>query len=110
MPPVPVGETPRMDPVPADAPVEIRFLEPREASRLTEAIQRSYGDSYDAAWVYDPEEIRRRLESGTMRSIVGVDPDGDVVGHLALDRVYPGAPAGHAGQAVVDPRYRGHHL
>jgi hypothetical protein len=43
-----------------------------------------------------------------MRSIVGVDPAGEVVGHLALDR--PAASAGHAGQAVVDPRYRGHHL
>ena len=95
---------------PGDAPIEIRFLEPDEAARLTEAIERSYGESYDAAWAYDPWEIRRRLESGSMRSIVGVDPAGDIVGHLALDRAVPDAPAGHAGQAVVDPRYRGHHL
>lgn len=99
-----------MEPAPADAPVEIRFLEPGEARLLTAAIERSYGDSYDAAWVYDVDEIRRRLTSGTMRSIVGVDGDGDVVGHLALDRRRADAPAGHAGQAVVDPRYRGHHL
>ena len=99
-----------MDPQPGDAPIEIRFLEPDEAARLTEAIERSYGESYDAAWAYDPWEIRRRLESGSMRSIVGVDPAGDIVGHLALDRAVPDAPAGHAGQAVVDPRYRGHHL
>ncbi len=97
-------------PVAPDAPIEIRFLSPDEAPRLTEAIERSYGRSYDAAWAYDPDEIRRRLECGSMRSIVGVDPDGDVVGHLALDRPVPTARAGHAGQAVVDPRYRGHHL
>ncbi len=93
-----------------DPAIEIRFLEPDEADRLTAAIERSYGDSYDAAWAYDPWEIRRRLECGSMRSIVGVDSTGDVVGHLALDRTTPHAPAGHAGQAVVDPRYRGHHL
>ena len=98
------------DSVAADAPIEIRFLRPEEAARLTEAIERSYGRSYDAAWAYDPEEIRRRLECGSMRSIVGLDPEGEVVGHLALDRPEPTAPAGHAGQAVVDPRYRGHHL
>jgi serine/threonine-protein kinase RsbW len=98
------------DSVAADAPVEIRFLRPDEAKRLTEAIERSYGSSYDAAWVYDADEIRRRLEDGVMRSIVGVNPAGDVVGHLALARPEPTAPAGHAGQAVVDPRYRGHHL
>jgi hypothetical protein len=100
----------RMDPVAADAPIEIRFLAPGEAARLTEAIERSYGDTYDAAWAYDPREIGRRILCGSMRSIVGVDPAGDVVGHLALDRARPDAPAGHAGQAMVDPRYRGHHL
>jgi GNAT superfamily N-acetyltransferase len=99
-----------IEPVAADAPVEIRFLRPDESARLTEAIERSYGSSYDAAWAYDPDEIRRRLECGVMRSIVGVDPVGEVVGHLALDRSEPTAVAGHAGQAVVDPRYRGHHL
>lgn len=93
-----------------DAPIDIRFLRPEEAARLTAAIERSYGTSYDAAWAYDPDEIRRRLECGSMRSIVGIDPEGEVVGHLALDRPQPTAPAGHAGQAVVDPRYRGHHL
>ncbi len=98
------------DPVPADAPLDIRFLRPDEAPRLTQAIERSYGRSYDTAWAYDPAEIRRRLERGSMRSIVGIDPEGEVVGHLALDRSEPTAPAGHAGQAVVDPRYRGHHL
>lgn len=100
----------RMDPQSADAPIEIRFLEPDEAARLTEAIERSYGSTYDAAWAYDAWEIRRRLECGSMRSIVGIDAAGDVVGHVALDRATPDAPAGHAGQAVVDPRYRGHHL
>jgi hypothetical protein len=93
-----------------DAPVDIRFLRPDEAASLTAAIERSYGRSYDAAWAYDVDEIRRRLESGSMRSIVGIDPEGDVVGHLALDRRDQAAPVGHAGQAVVDPRYRGHHL
>lgn len=99
-----------MDQAAPDAPVDIRFLRPDEAASLTAAIERSYGRSYDAAWAYDVDEVRRRLESGSMRSIVGVDPEGDVVGHLALERREPTAPAGHAGQAVVDPRYRGHHL
>jgi serine/threonine-protein kinase RsbW len=99
-----------VEPVADDAPVEIRFLLPDEAAQLTAAIVRSYGRSYDGAWAYDVDEIRRRLECGSMRSIVGIDPAGDVVGHLALDRADPAALAGHAGQAVVDPRYRGHHL
>ncbi len=97
-------------PVADDAPIDVRFLQPDEAAALTAAIERSYGRSYDAAWVYDADEIHRRLASGAMRSIVGVDVEGEIVGHLGLGRAPVSAPAGHAGQAVVDPRYRGHHL
>jgi serine/threonine-protein kinase RsbW len=102
-----VADTRQVD---QDAPIDIRFLRPEEAVALTAAIERSYGRSYDAAWVYDADEIRRRLESGAMRSIVGVDVEGEIVGHLGLGRAPATAVAGHAGQAVVDPRYRGHHL
>jgi serine/threonine-protein kinase RsbW len=105
-----VTDTRGVEQVAADAPIEIRFLRPEEAAALTAAIERSYGRSYDATWVYDVDEIRRRLASGAMRSIVGVDGDGEIVGHLGLGRAPATAPAGHAGQAVVDPRYRGHHL
>jgi serine/threonine-protein kinase RsbW len=102
-----VADTPVVDP---DAPIDVRFLAPDEAEWLTEAIERSYGRTYEATWVYDAAEIRRRLESGAMRSIVGIDSAGQVVGHVALGRAPATAPTGHAGQAVVDPRYRGHHL
>jgi serine/threonine-protein kinase RsbW len=108
-----VTDTPavdRMQPVDPDTPIDVRFLRPEEAAALTAAIERSYGRSYDASWVYDAVEIHRRLASGEMRSIVGVDGDGEIVGHLGLGRTPASAPAGHAGQAVVDPRFRGHHL
>ena len=36
--------------------------------------------------------------------------DGDIVGHLGLTLDSPDALVGEAGQAMVDPRYRGHHL
>jgi serine/threonine-protein kinase RsbW len=102
-----MAEVEEVDP---DSPIDVRFLRPEEAGALTAAIERSYGRSYDAAWVYDAAEIRRRLETGTMRSLVGLDPAGEIVGHLGLGRAPATAPTGHAGQAIVDHRYRGHHL
>ena len=45
-----------------------------------------------------------------MRSCVAVTPDGEFAGHLAITVDRPGSPVGEAGQAVVDPRFRGHHL
>ena len=45
-----------------------------------------------------------------MRSCVAVAPEGEIVGHLALTLERPDSTVAEAGQAVVDPRYRGHHL
>lgn len=97
-------------PVPADAPVAIRFMRPDEAMALSRCVVRSYGASYDAEWVYQPDSIAELLELGVLRSAVGVAPDGEIVGHLGLTRDWPEATVGEAGQAVVDPRYRSHHL
>ena len=50
--------------------VSFRMLEPGEGSVLGEAIRAAYGDSYDAAWVYDRAEVGRRLGDGTYVSCV----------------------------------------
>jgi hypothetical protein len=110
--PAPAPAPPEVDP---DTPIEIRFLGRDEGPALTACIERCYGDTYDARWVYDADEIGRRIDSGILRSVVGVaavagDDGGEIVGHLALGRRDTGAPVGEAGQAVVDPRFRSHHL
>ncbi len=45
-----------------------------------------------------------------MTSVVAVTPAGEVVGHLAMDFPRQGAKVAESAHAVVDPRYRGHHL
>ncbi len=93
-----------------DAPVEIRPMEKRDAVGVARAIYYCYGYSYDADWVYQPATIAQMLDAGTLYSIVGVAPDGEVVGHIGLIRPSHDSKVGESGQAVVDPRYRGHHL
>ena len=93
-----------------DVPLEIRMMRPEESPALSRAVYRSYGYSYDWDDIYYPERIRELQESGLMRSCVAVSPEGELVGHLALTVERPGAPVAEAGQAVVDPRFRGHQL
>jgi hypothetical protein len=45
-----------------------------------------------------------------MISCVAATPEGEFVGHLAITVERPGSRVGESGQAVVDPRFRGHHL
>ena len=82
---------------------------PEETPALARGVYRSYGYSYDWDDIYYPERVRELQESGLMRSCVAVD-DEEIVGHLALTLERPDSPVAEAGQAVVDPRYRGHHL
>ena len=96
--------------VPEDVPLEIRMMLPEESFELSRCVYRSYGYSYDWDYIYYPEKIRELQEEGLMRSCVAVTPEGEFVGHLAITMGRPGSPVGEAGQAVVDPRFRGHHL
>jgi serine/threonine-protein kinase RsbW len=95
---------------PEDTQLEIRMMRSEESSELSRCVYRSYGYSYDWDYIYYPERIRELQESGLMRSCVAVTPEGEFVGHLAVRVARPDSPVGEAGQAVVDPRFRGHHL
>jgi anti-sigma regulatory factor (Ser/Thr protein kinase) len=93
-----------------DVPIEIRMMRPEESFELSRCVYRSYGYSYDWDYIYYPERIRELQEKGLMISCVAVTPEGEFVGHLAITVERPGSPVGESGQAVVDPRFRGHHL
>jgi hypothetical protein len=99
--------TPQVDP---DTPITVRFMAPGEAMAFSQCVYRCYGYSYDADFVYQPDTIEAMLREGTMRSVIGCTPTGEIVGHLALMLDGAGDRVGEAGQAVVDPRYRSHHL
>jgi serine/threonine-protein kinase RsbW len=91
--------------------IEVRFLTPDGAAAFTRLVRRCYGDSYDAAWVYDPAQVAERLRAGTLWSTVGVATDtGELVAHVGLARERPDDEVAESGQAVVDPEYRGRHL
>jgi anti-sigma regulatory factor (Ser/Thr protein kinase) len=93
-----------------DVALEIRTMRPEESFELSRCVYRSYGYSYDWDSIYYPDRIRELQEKALMHSCVAATPEGEFVGHLAVSVERPDAPVGEAGQAVVDPRFRGHHL
>jgi hypothetical protein len=88
----------------------VRLLGADEGDVLGTAIRVAYGDSYDAAWVYDAAEVGARISSGRLISAVAEAPDGSLLCHAALSRSSGEAKVGEAGQAVTMPAARGHHL
>ena len=87
--------------------IAIRLMRPDEAVSLARCAYRCYGYTYSTDNFYFPERVRELLESHLMISTVAVTSAGEIVGHLSVTREGPGAPVGEAGQAIVDPRYRG---
>jgi hypothetical protein len=102
---------------PSDFPAKVlddgtvlRLLGPDEGSVLGEAIRVAYGDSYDSAWVYDADEVCRRIAAGTLVSAVAETSDGRLLCHEAATITEDDPHVAEVGQAVTLPEARGHHL
>ena len=68
-------------------------------------IESCYARTYIPEF-YDPEWMCEQIRSSKMRSVVAVDDEVGIVGHMALKVVHEGALACEAGSTVVDPRFR----
>lgn len=103
-------EHPGVAPVDADAPITVRSLRTSDAVGLARCVYRCYGYTYANDFIYNPDQVLSLIERGLLRSFVAVTPDGEVVGHCGLIRSHADSRVAESGMAVVDPRYRSHHL
>lgn len=94
---------------PALAQPVIRFMESAEAVKLSKCIYHVYGYTYGSSFYY-PEKISEMIDSKILKSVVGVDENGEIVAHLGLKFPFPGARIAESAQAAVMPRYRGMHI
>ena len=98
------------DPVDADAPIAVRSLTPGDAPGLARCVYRCYGYTYANDFLYYPDQVLSLIERNLLRSFVGVSPGGEVVGHSGIIRDHRESRVAESGLAIVDPRYRHHHL
>ena len=101
---------PQAEPPVAGDAVAIRMMTEADAPSLARCLWRTYGYSYVNEDIYFPERVTELLRGGLLVSAVAVNAAEEVVGHVAIELETPGARVAECGVAVVDPRYRGHHL
>ena len=80
-----------------------------DAAAIARCFLEVYGHHYVHAEVFSPRRYWDKVESGELIPVVARDGQGEVIGHVALERE-PGALVAERGEAVVLPAYRGHHL
>jgi anti-sigma regulatory factor (Ser/Thr protein kinase) len=99
-----------MAPSSHDVPVTLRLMAPEDAVGVARCTYRTYGYTCPDEKLYFPDRLCELLQGGLYLAYVGVTPDGEVVGYLDLELDHPTAAVGNAGEAMVDPRFRGHRL
>ncbi len=80
-----------------------------DATAIAQCFQEVYGNSYVHSEVFCPDRYWAKVESGAVIPVVTRGDQGEVIGHVALEREV-GALVAERGEAVVLPAYRGHHL
>jgi serine/threonine-protein kinase RsbW len=86
---------------------EIRLFQEDDARAVARCIWRTYGYSYSVLdAVYIPERLTSLNQEGLMRSLVAVNQENEVIGHMAYERITPDSRTVTAGVAAVEPAYR----
>jgi hypothetical protein len=80
-----------------------------DAAAIARCFLAVYGHHYIHSDVFSPRRYWEQVERGELIPVVARDEEGDVIGHVALERE-SGAVVAERGEAVVLPAYRGHHL
>ena len=85
----------------------VRLAKPSESFEVSKLFYRAYGYSYSIDSIYYPDQFARRMEDGTIISVVTVTEDNNIVGHLALAKDDPSERIAESCMAVVHPDFRG---
>jgi hypothetical protein len=80
-----------------------------DAAAIARCFLEVYGHHYVHSEVFSTHRYWDKVESGELVPAVARDGQGEVIGHVALEREL-GALVAERGEAVVLSAYRGHHL
>jgi len=87
--------------------VIIREILPEEAVEVAKEAYLAYGYSYLFEEIYDPSVLRELNRSRDFVSIIALNPEGTILGHLAVIRNKRFPKTAEFGAAFVNPRFRG---
>ena len=109
-PPIAIEAAPAAPAVTAATPNYLVDLPQKcDAAAIARCFLEVYGHHYVHSEVFSTHRYWDKVERGELLPAVARDGDGQVIGHVALERE-PGAVVAERGEAVVLSAYRGHHL
>jgi len=89
--------------------IVVELARKADAPGIARCFLTVYGHHYVHSDVFSPRRYWARVEAGEIIPVVARSAEGEVIGHLALERE-AGAIVAERGEAVVLSTFRGHHL
>lgn len=86
--------------------IEIALMRPQDAPGVAALFSAVYGEDYPVKTYYQPEELCRANQEGSIISVVTRTPKDDIVGHNAMYRIAPCPKVYEGGAGLVLPAYR----
>jgi hypothetical protein len=87
----------------------IEIPQKADAPAIARCFLAVYGHRYVHPEVFSPRRYWGKVENGELLPVIARDGQGEVAGHVALERG-PGTQVAERGEAVVLPAHRGHGL
>ena len=84
-----------------DIPLSFRLMKEDDSINVARCMYRSYGYSYGNDIVYYPEKMKEHLIHGVLQSCVVLNPENEIVGHLAMMLNKPDAVVGETCLLVI---------
>jgi N-acetylglutamate synthase-like GNAT family acetyltransferase len=103
------GSPPAAAPSMSQCSYTIELAQRSDAPAIARCFLAVYGHAYVHPEVFSPRRYWDKVERGELIAVVARDGEGEVVGHLALERG-PGTQVAERGEAVVLPAHRSHGL
>lgn len=88
---------------------EFRLMRADEYLKLEQLVYKTYGYTY-LSFVYFPDRIKEMIEGGLLDSTIAETQEGEIAGHIGIEKSSKDSRVAEIGMLMVDPLYRDRHL
>jgi GNAT superfamily N-acetyltransferase len=93
----------------SEIPLNFRLMRADEYLKLERLVYKTYGYTY-LHFVYFPNTIKEMIEGGLLDSTIAETQDGEIAGHIGIEKSGKDSRVAEIGMLMVDPLYRDRHL
>ncbi len=93
----------------SEIPINFRLMKSDEYLKLERLVYKTYGYTY-LHFVYFPNTLKEMIEGGLLDSTIAETQEGEIAGHIGIEKSGKDSRVAEIGMLMVDPLYRDRNL